>query len=104
VGGTVKQFSVEWDPDKNAISLTSGQPYVPNGSEMSAKGSGVQHPVPTTSSIYLDGVELALTAYNINDNNYFRLREVGIALDFDVTWDIPTQTILIDTSTGYTPD
>ena len=46
---------------------------------------------PTNSSIYVDGEKIAFEAYNINGNNYFKLRDVAQALSgskaqFNVTW------------------
>jgi uncharacterized repeat protein (TIGR01451 family) len=45
---------------------------------------------------------MTFTAYNIEGNNYFRLRDIGEALDFGVTWDSAKNTVVIDTSKGYT--
>jgi len=102
LSGTEAQFEVEWDGKANAISLTSGQSYTVVGGEMEGKGSGAKTPAPTNSKILLDGEEVAFTAYNIEDNNYFKLRDIGEALDFSVEWDGENNAILIDTSKGYT--
>ena len=104
LNGSEKQFEVSWDGANNAIALTSGRPYTAVGGEMTGKGAGDRTPVPATSKIYLDGREVSLTAYTIEGNNYFKLRDVGIAFDFDVTWDGEKNTIVIDTSRPYTPD
>ena len=103
LSGSGKQFEVTWDGANNAINLTSGQPYTPVGGEMAGKGAGNKTPVPTTSTIYLDGKQITLTAYNIDDNNYFKLRDIGAAFNFGVDWDGANNTIIIDTSKGYTP-
>jgi hypothetical protein len=71
---------------------------------MEGKGAGNKTAIPTTSKITLDGKEVSFTAYNIGDNNYFKLRDIGAALDFGVTWDGENNTIVIDTSKGYTPE
>ena len=104
LNGTEKQFEVGWDSENNAISLTSGLLYTAVGGEMSGKGSGNKTPAPTNSKIYLDSVEVSLTAYNIEGNNYFKLRDIGKAFDFGVDWDGARNTIVIDTSKGYTPE
>ena len=57
----------------------------------------------TTSALLLDGADLALEAYNINGNNYFKLRDLGSALNFGVDWDGAANTVVIDTAKGYTP-
>ena len=104
LNGTEKQFEVGYDTATRAITLTSGEPYTPDGSEMKSKGDGIKTPTPTTSKVYLDGEEVQFTAYNIEGNNYFKLRDVGQAFDFGVEWDGTKQTIVIETSKGYTPE
>ncbi|MDE6931124.1 MAG: copper amine oxidase N-terminal domain-containing protein [Oscillospiraceae bacterium] len=105
LNGTDKQFEVGWDAAANAISLTSGKAYTAAGGEMAAQESPAQaEAVRSSSKILLDGAEVALTAYTINGNNYFKLRDLGQAFDFGVGWDGEAQTISIDTSTGYTAE
>ena len=104
LNGTEKQFEVGYDTATRAITLTSGERYTPDGSEMKSKGDGIKTPTPTTSKVYLDGEEVQFTAYNIDGNNYFKLRDVGQAFDFGVEWDGTKQTIVIETSKGYTPE
>jgi len=102
LNGTQKQFEVGWDAAANAISLTSGSSYTAVGGEMEGKGDGAKVPSPTNSKILLDGNAVQLTAYNIEGNNYFKLRDIGAAFNFGVDWDAELQTISIDTSKGYT--
>lgn len=104
VNGTSKQFAVYWDGEKNAISLLTGAPYAPVGGEL-AKGDGTsKSSVMSTSAIYQNNQIVSLGAYNINGNNYFKLRDLGEAFDFDVNWDGANNCIVIDTANGYTPD
>jgi hypothetical protein len=101
VNNTDKNFEVTWDGANNAINLISNKPYTPVGGEL-AKGDGTAKvATPTTSKIYKDGEEVSLTAYNINDNNYFKLRDIAKAFDIGVTWDGATNTVGIDTSISY---
>lgn len=98
LSGTRVQFNVEW---KNAVAMTSGQPYTPVGGEMAA-GSGLnQIAKPTTSSVLLDGSPVNLTAYNINGNNYFKLRDIGNLFDFGVRYDSALQGVVIETDESY---
>ena len=99
--GTDKQFEVEWNGTDNAINLTSGKPYTAVGGEMKGKDAGTKTPTPTSSNIYLDGKAVLFTAYTIEGNNYFKLRDIGEAFDFGVDWDRATNAIIIDTSKGY---
>lgn len=101
VNNTGKNFNVTWDGINNAINLLSNNPYATVGGEL-AKGDGSsKKAAPTTSTIYVDGTVVALTAYNINNNNYFKLRDVMKAFDIAVGYDNATQTATLDTSSGY---
>ena len=71
---------------------------------MTGKGGGAKEAAPTDSRIYLNGREVQFTAYNIDGNNYFKLRDIGEAFDFGVDWDGARNTIVIDTGKGYTMD
>ncbi|RJE46621.1 MULTISPECIES: stalk domain-containing protein [unclassified Dehalobacter] len=103
LSGTKKQFEVAWDGAGDAIRITAGKVYTSVGGELVVSGNKEnKSAVLTTSSVYLDGVPIKLTAYNTGGNNYFKLRDVAAAIDFGVTWDGNTNTISIDTSTGYT--
>lgn len=104
LSGTTKQFELAWDGVNNAIILKSGQRYTAVGGEMKGKGEGAKSPIPTTSKIYLDGAEVSFTAYNIDGNNYFKLRDIGEAFDFGLDWDGTNNRIILDTSKGYQAD
>ena len=101
LNGTSKQFSVGWDDATDAILLQSQLPYETVGSEMEAKGAGDKNAEPTTSKIYLDGIEVQFTAFRIEGNNYFKLRDIGATFNFGVDWIGERDTIAIDTSKGY---
>ena len=104
LSGTEAQFEVGWDGASNAIILTSGQPYTQLGGEMQSRGTGNRTATVTRSRIYLDGLEVQFSAYNIDGNNYFKLRDIGATFDFGVVWDGARNTIVIDTNIGYTPE
>src|SRR5690554_1452545 len=104
VSGSVKQFQVEWDNEVRAINLISGQAYTSVGGEMTSGDGEAKEGTLNTSKIYKDGEEIQLSAYTINDNNFFKLRDVAEVFDIGVTWDGETKTIGIDTSVGYTAE
>lgn len=102
IRGTDKQFNVTWDGSKNAINLISNTAYESTGGELTS-GDGVsKQSTLSTSTIYKDGIVVKLTAYTINGNNYFKLRDLGKVFDFSVTWDSTNNAIVIDTTQGYT--
>lgn len=102
LSGSDRQFELGWDSAKNAISLTTGKVYSPVGGELAvSSGTTSGSALFSTASVYLNGTEISLKAYNINGNNYFKLRDVGEAIDFGVTWNAEKSTIEIDTTSGY---
>ena len=105
LNGTNSQFNVTWDPDNNRILLTPDEAYQEVGDEMSSAASAVVESCsPSNSSIILDGRSLSLTGYRINGNNFYRLRDVGKALDFGVDFDEQTRTVLIDSGSSAQPE
>lgn len=102
IRGTDKQFNVTWDGTKNAINLISNTAYESTGGELALGDGQSKQSTLSTSTIYKDGVEVSLTAYNINGNNYFKLRDLGQVFNFSVTWDGENNTVVIDTTQGYT--
>lgn len=99
VNGTDKSFEVGWDGEHNAISLTSFEAYTPQGGELavSAKATSKKATL-STSKIYLDDEETAFTAYTIDGNNYFKLRDLADAFGITITFDQKTNTIGIVTA------
>lgn len=53
-------------------------------------------------SVYVDTTRVYPTGYNIKDNNYFKLRDIGQLVGFGVEWDEATRTVVI-TSDRTTP-
>ena len=48
-------------------------------------------------TVYVDGNRVYPTGYNIADNNYFKLRDIGTLAGFGVEWNQETQTVEIST-------
>lgn len=101
LNGTTKQFEVTWDSSKDAINMLSKKQYTAVGGELT-KGNGKANIAnSSTAKIYIDGKEKTLTAYTMNGNNYFKLRDVMQAFDVYVGWDGAKNTITVDTNSGY---
>ena len=56
---------------------------------------------PSSQPIYVDGQRVDMTAYNIGGNNYVRLRDIGRAVDFGVTYDAATNSVYINSTQPY---
>ncbi len=102
LSGTEKQFEVTWDGAKNAINLMSNKAYTVTGGEMSISAEiKAKSATLSTSKIYLDDNLVSVTAYTINGNNYFKLRDLGSTFNVGIEWDGKNNTIVIDTKKDY---
>ncbi len=100
--GSEKQFEVTWDAEAHLIGLEKDKAYTAVGGEL-VPGDGMDKTcVPYKDGITLGGEAVDVTAYNINGNNYFKLRDICKLFDIGVAWDGATNTISLDTSVGYT--
>lgn len=115
ISGTDSTFNVAWYPDfaawsalpgggttYGAIELITGVDYVPVGGELSAGVPGVVTAVENFSPTFVDASQKEVLSYTIRDNNYYKLRDLGKALNFEVVWDSVNNCILINTEMPYT--
>ena len=107
LNGSEAQFNVCWDAAASAITIQTRTAYsTPNGSEMSTPFTGDQSYTANQSTVLVDGAETALEAITLTDASgsgytYFKIRDLGQALGFDVTWDSAAGAIVIDTTRPY---
>ena len=59
---------------------------------------------PSTQTFYVDGTKVNLEAYAINGHNYVQLRDVGRAVDFNVSYDGTDNSVHIDSDAPYAED
>lgn len=69
---------------------------------------GEIYAIPTASAVLVDSVSVAFDAYNINGNNYFKLRDLafilsGSQVQFEVSWDASANAIRMTSGASYTP-
>ncbi len=86
LNGTKAQFSVGYD---GAISLATGKAYEAGGTEMTTPYSGDRAYTGGSQTVKIDGEDVAMTAITLTDDNgggynYFKLRDLGKALGFNV--------------------
>ena len=84
LNGTDKQFSVGYSGGK--VTVTTGQPYEATGKELSGAPASAREATRSNDAILVNGQEASLTVYKIGGSNYFKLRDLGKALGFDVDW------------------
>ncbi len=87
LNGSAAQFQVGWD---GSISITTKQAYTANGSEMVKNFSGDQQYTVNTSSVKVNGKTADMEAITLTDSTggytYFKLRDLGRMLGFNVSW------------------
>ena len=100
--GTIKTFDIKYDDATNSIDMLSFYDYTSVGGELTP-GDGTERTAFSSSAfLTLDGVPIKATCYNIEGNNYFKLRDITDALDCRVEWDESTQMIwVIPARTAY---
>lgn len=102
--GTGTAFDVVWDDANTCISMLSGRDYTITGGEMVPSGSSsIYKFVPSYSDVRLNGQLVQMTGYNINNNNYYRIRDVAPLIGFGVDWDKENYTVVIDSMTEQDP-
>ncbi|MBQ9458470.1 MAG: hypothetical protein IJU66_00880 [Oscillospiraceae bacterium] len=102
--GTKAKFDVVYDQEENVVRITTSRRYQRLGSELAEEAEDLSATASISSqTVYIDGKKAKLTAYNIGGANYFRLRDLGKALHFDVDFDPALHTVLV-ASEAWTPD
>ncbi|HIU58457.1 MAG TPA: hypothetical protein IAA61_11685 [Candidatus Ornithomonoglobus merdipullorum] len=91
--GTSCEFNIDWNAEDNGINIVPGEEYEPNGTELSSDTVGQIEAVENDMPIYVNGRSTAITAYNINGDAYFKIRDIADAAGFEVQWDGDSQTI-----------
>ena len=96
INGTIKNFDVNYNKDKDAIEITSRNTYgdyvgLPNNKIGEAKEA-----VTTKQKIFIDGKEVKISGYNTDGNNYFKLRDLASALDIKIYYDSLRKSVILN--------
>ncbi|MDE6107915.1 MAG: hypothetical protein K2F83_04480 [Oscillospiraceae bacterium] len=102
LNGTKAQFAVGWD---GAVNLESGKAYAPNGSENKTPYSGEQTYTVPVNPTNVNGSASDLQAIVLTDKDggaytYYKLRDLGKALGFNVDWSAE-KGVFIETGKPY---
>jgi len=102
MNGSHAQFEVVYDAGTKSISIFSNSAYTVQGSEDTVKADKSKAYKDATSKISIDGKEVNLKGYHIEGSNYYKLRDLASALDFNV--DYREKQIYIEPENAYTAD
>lgn len=102
LNGSAARFQVGWD---GSISITTKTAYTPNGTENVQNFTGNQTYAVSTSPVTVDGKAANLEAITLTDAKgggytYFKLRDLGKALNFNVGW-TAKRGIFVETDKPY---
>ena len=101
LNGTGSQFSVGYDDATRTVTVSTGAAYAPNGSELVIDADLSSTAQPSTQTLLINGQPRSdLNAYNIGGNNFFKLRDLGSALNFDVDYNEITRTMIVTSRTA----
>jgi len=98
---TQKQFDTVWNEEKRAINLVTNTAYIETGGELSPGNGENKNAIPSTAMLLLNGETISLTAYNIEGNTYFKLRDLGQTLNFGVFWNDSSKVVTMESSMSY---
>jgi len=93
---TKSSFNVGWN-NKNkiiTIDLVDNKQYSGQGN-YSKNGNYISEAVKSTSKVIVNGNEVIAEVYNIDGNNYFKLRDIGKWVNAEIHWDKNTSSINI---------
>ena len=54
--------------------------------------------------IYVDGQQVQMEAYGINGHNYVKLRDIGKAVGFNVSWDAVAKCVVVESDKPYSDE
>lgn len=102
LNGTKAQFSVNW---RGMVDLVPGDPYISVGTEHFTPFSGERNYTVPDNPTSVNGVSSSLQAFVLTDDEggeytYYKLRDLGRALNFNVDWSAE-RGVFIETDKPY---
>lgn len=101
LNGWQNYMSLEYKASENSIYIDTNGYYDEVGSELAATGTNAYaDAVVSSANVYVDGKKINCSAYNINGNTYFKLRDLADALNFSVNYDPQQNLVFMDINSG----
>lgn len=97
LNSTGKQFAVGYDAATSSVTATTGQGYTKQATDLLGAPSGTATADVSNDTILVNGQTAQVEVYKIDGMNYFKLRDLGSALGFQVGWDAANNVASIDT-------
>lgn len=96
LNGSGSQFDVSWNPKTKQVEVRLYEFYTPVGGEISYS-SIPKNVTKSYVTLNINGVPKTLEAYTIDGSTYYKIRELGAAVGFDVSWDSQRNAVAIQT-------
>lgn len=99
----ISSYNYDEQTDSTSIRLQKNHYYTSNGTELQGNTSGEQANAKVSFvDLCLENILISMPCYNINNNNYFRLRHLAFTLNCGLDYNSKNNQISIDTSSYYT--
>lgn len=101
---TEAKFNVSYDEESNSVVIENNKTYEVLDTDLVPITVQKTKAITSLQKIILDGQVLDITVYSINDNNYFKLRDLAKALNFGVDYDEAKEEIVVLSNEDYKED
>lgn len=95
-------FDVTWNAQAQQVELITQHSYTQDRPQGPSWWDSTTKATPSSAQLIVDGKAAKAAAYNIGGSNYYKLRDLGVALNFDVYWLEESQSICLYTMDEHT--
>lgn len=95
-----KPINVQYNQAQKAIEIILGQAYMQPEGPTTDRASSTNQTVDASknsAAIYVDGQLVALESYTINQNTFFKLRDIAELADWTIGWEQAEKSITVST-------
>ncbi|NMW85173.1 hypothetical protein HKO22_05375 [Peptoniphilus sp. AGMB00490] len=94
--GKDAEFNVSYDEDRSAVMINSKSDYKKVEGDLTPLKDSDSEVKVSKHNVYVNGIRHSFSVYTIDGYNYFKLRELGQTIGFDVNFDEKTNSVIID--------
>lgn len=98
LNGSADQFAVGYNETTRVVTADSAKAYTAVGGELATGTDKSKTCVASTQTLAVNDIVRPVTAYNIGGNNFYKLRDLGSLLGFDVSYTASTNTAAVSTT------
>ena len=95
LSGTEAEFDVSYNSMKNSVEITRNAHYEKLPTDLTKVDTTEINSKKSSQKVYLDKEHVVFSSYSINNNNYFKLRDLGKTIGFYVDFDEKSNTIIV---------